>query len=716
MTLRSTPIFLLFLVFIPISPTFADEIKVKLSDIEAGKLYFATDTPGKVIAAPLLKADVTVDISGPVARVKVVQSFTNTTAKWVEGIYTFPLPDKSAVDTLRMYIGERMIEGVIKEKHEARKTYATAKQQGKRASLVSQERPNIFTTEVANIDPGATIRIEIEYQESLRFDAGDFEMRFPMVIRPRYNPGTKLVEHSESGSGWHFDSEQVPDASRITPPIHDPLAAKINPLTMTINLKPGFAIDEINSLYHGVTTTQVAGRAWQIKLAEGEVPTDRDFVLKWHAKEGITPQAGFFSENKAGKDHHLMLIMPPKAPLKALEGRMSDKARELVIMLDKSGSMGGEAMIQAKEAVRFAIDRLKIGDMFNIIAFDSTPNPLFTQSEPVTSDSLRRASNFINRINAGGGTEMSAALNIALPHNLEQQLPLRQVIFITDGAVGNEQALMMKIHQDLGKSRLFTVGIGSAPNSFFMTEAAEAGRGTFTYINDTKEITNAMGDMFKKIEAPVLTDIKINWPNGLTDFYPAKVPDLYQGEPITLVARSDDAVTGDITIEGLLGGKAWSRTVKMQQSQVSAGIASIWARRNILDQNRAHRRGELGSSTLKQVIVPIALAYGLISDYTSLVAVDKTPARPEGDALYSQAVPTNLPAGMKAEDWRGMEPSQRKQFIASNSHKLKPDAALSMPKGATAMDILMIMGLILILISLIIMRLSVHHRLKLDDA
>lgn len=716
MIIRTTPVILLFLVFIPISPLMADTLKVKLADIEAGKLYLASDTAGKVIQAPLLKADVTIDIDGPIARVKVVQSFTNHTNGWVEGIYTFPLPDKSAIDTLRMYIGERVIEGEIKEKEGARKSYTKAKEQGKRASLVSQERPNIFTTELANIDPGATIKIEIEYQESLRFEDNIFEMRFPMVIRPRYIPGQALSEHTQSGSGWHYDSDQVKDASRITPLISDPLGAKINPLSLTINLNPGFEIDEIDSLYHSINIDQTSTKSWKIKLSEGEVAADRDFVLKWYAKAGKIPQTGFFSQNKAGRDHHLMFIMPPNTTSAGEEHRMKEKNRELVIVLDKSGSMGGAAMLQAKNAVDFAIDRLKAGDMFNIIAFDNVPTPLFKKSQPVTEHTLKQASAFIDSIQAGGGTQMYAALNIALPEKFEQPLAMRQVIFITDGAVGNETALMGKIHKDLGNSRLFTVGIGSAPNSFFMTEAAKAGRGSFTYINDLNEISKAMGDMFKKIESPVLTDIKIHWPKGLTDIYPSNIPDLYSGEPLSLVARSNKDIEGKIRIDGILNDKPWSHTVDMQQSQDSQGVASIWARHTILDQTRAYRRGEFDGSKLKALVLAIALKYGLISDYTSLIAVDKTPARPLASPLDSTAMPTNLPGGMKAEDWQNMDKSAKQLTKAKNSHTLRKTPALSIPKTATAMDILIAMGLIIILISIIILVLSRHHRMKLDNA
>ncbi len=624
---------------------------VTAAALAGGGLFLATEDPARLRPAPLQSSEVDISISGPLARVVVRQTYTNPSKVWLEGIYTFPLPDKSAVDRLTMIIGERRIEGEIQEKEKARKTYEKAKRQGRRASLVDQERPNIFTTQVANIGPGESITIEIQYQENLRFNDGGFSLRFPMVIRPRFNPGDPLVAEARSGTGWSWDTTQVPDASRITPPIIDPELGPINPVQINITLDPGFPVGKISSPYHVIDVSRAADDRYEIALARGTVPADQDFVLSWRPAPGTMPTAGVFTEIRDGHAYHLLMIMPP-----AGSGAVGDKvgsvhARETVFILDISGSMAGPAIRQAKAALLLALGRLSPQDSFNVIAFSSDATPLFADARPADRQNLDQARRFVQRLQIEGGTNMASALQLAL--NGDDDTPrsgqrLRQIIFITDGAVGNEEALFTMISRGLGASRLFTVGISSSPNSFFMSEAAEAGRGTYTYIGSSDEVEEKMSGLFRKLERPVLKDIAIDWPEGVSaERYPSAISDLYDGEPLVLAFRTAEAFGGAVNVSGGATNGGWARSLSLTPNHINPGVAAIWARSKILDITRlARRSGQQSAPETREKIVRVALAHQLISKYTSLVAVDDRVARPEAIDLVSAAVPSNLPAGV----------------------------------------------------------------------
>jgi Ca-activated chloride channel family protein len=634
----------------PVSPSALGSETVSAAALEGGGLFLATDDPARLLPAPLQSSEVDISVSGPLARVVVRQTYSNPTDIWLEAIYTFPLPDKSAVDRLTMIIGERRIQGVIQEKEQARKTYQQAKRQGRRASLVDQERPNIFTTQLANIGPGETITIEIQYQQNLRFDAGAFSLRFPMVIRPRFNPGDPVPAGAASGSGWSWDTSEVPDASRITPHIIDPALGPINPVRINVTLDPGFPVGKISSPYHLLDISRLKDNRYAIALAAGEVPADRDFVLNWRPAPGTMPSAGIFTELRDGQAYHLLMIMPPARESLQGEPAGSAHARETVFILDVSGSMAGPAIHQAKAALLLALGRLGPQDSFNVIAFSSDATPLFADARPADRQNLDQARSFVRRLQANGGTNMASALRLAL--NGDDDFSgsgerVRQIIFITDGAVGNEEALFTMISRGLGASRLFTVGISSSPNSFFMSEAAESGRGTYTFIGSSDEVEEKMSGLFRKLERPVLKDVSIDWPAGVSaERYPSAIPDLYDGEPLVLAFRTAENPGGALKISGGTTEGDWARSLPLVANHPNPGVAAIWARAKILDITRlARRSGKQHGTETRDKIVRVALAHQLISKYTSLVAVDDRIARPEGSEIASAAVPSNLPDG-----------------------------------------------------------------------
>lgn len=599
---------------------------------------------GSTGALPTLATDVSIRVNGPLARARVVQIFRNPGTDWLEGIYVFPLPDNAAVDRLRMQVGERVVEGEIREKAQARAEFEQARAEGRRAALVEQERPNIFTTSVANIAPGAEIRVEIEYQQTLHYQlqdgAGRYSLRFPMVVGPRYIPGAP--DGAPTGHGTASPTDQVADAGRITPPVPHPDQGAINPVSLRVELDAGVPLAAVDSPYHAVKIDAPHANRRVVALAEGTTPANRDFELTWTLAAGQAPRVALFTEPGRDVDYALLILMPPR--LKADE---SPLPREVVFILDTSGSMEGTSIVQAREALALALRRLGPADRFNVIEFNSQTTAFFPDARPADSANVEAAVRWVRGLQARGGTEMAPALAMAL-NGAEDPTRVRQVIFLTDGAVGNEEALFRLIEKRLGDSRLFTIGIGSAPNSHFMTKAAGAGRGSFTYVGKPEEVQERMSALFTKLESPVLKGITLTWPEGgEAEAWPRRVPDLYAGEPL-VVAAALKKTGGTLRVTGLGHDVEWTADVPLDQTSPATGVGVLWARQKI-DALLDSLRGGAQETEVRPAVVELALAHHLVSRYTSLVAVDKTPARPAAEPLQGGAMPTNLPEGWKHE-------------------------------------------------------------------
>jgi Ca-activated chloride channel homolog len=607
--------------------------------VTEGTLLWRTAAETMLSPAPVLRTDVEMLVTGMVVRVAVRQEFANPAATWAEAIYVFPLPEDAAVDHLHMRIGERVIEGVVEEREAAKASYEQAKREGRRASLIEEERANIFTTSVANIPPGAAITVEIEYQHVAQYDTGRFKLRFPMVVGPRYIPGDSAAAAPAGGSGWASDTNRVSDASRITPPVRHPSRGPINPVALTVELDAGMPIARVESAYHPIRTTPLGGGRYRVELADGAVPADRDFELVWTPTPGAAPAAALFTERAGDAVFALLMVMPPAAGSPGSERG----PREAIFVIDVSGSMAGASIDQARVALSLALARLGPADTFNVIRFNHKTDALFETARPATRDNLRLADAYVAALRADGGTEMLPALRRALDGR-ESPGRLRQVVFLTDGGVGNEAELFKEIGERLGTSRLFTIGIGSAPNSHFMREAARLGRGTFTFIGSPTEVQAKMTALFRKLESPALTDVAVDLPGGAAaDLLPSQVPDLYLGEPL-MVALKSRALPASVTLRGTLGGAPWETEVPLREVAEDAGVAVHWARAKIgalLDT----RRSGAPDDDVRRAVIELALDHHLVSQYTSLVALDVTPARPAGEGLESHALETNLPDG-----------------------------------------------------------------------
>lgn len=617
-----------------------------LEDLRQGELL-VPGPAGYTTKALRLDQDVSIRISGIAARVTVTQEFENSSAEWVDGLYVFPLPEESAVDRLRMRVGEREIVGEIKEREEAGALFEKARQEGRKSSLLVQNRPNIFTTRVANIGPGERVRITIEYQQLAHYADTVFSLRFPMAITPRYIPGTP-VEPVEKRSltfaagGWARYTDRVPDASQITPPVASPGSGEGPATRLEVELMSGFPLSRLESLYHPMETKKHGDDHYTLAFT-GKVLADRDFVLEWQPEHAGEATAALLAEERGDNRYLLLMLLPP--------WQMSEShvPREAIFILDVSGSMAGPSIAQAREALRQALGRLQPSDSFNIISFSDSARALFAAPVPADQQRIAEAYGYLNSLKADGGTEMKPALELALD-DLDGSERIRQVIFLTDGAVGNEEELLALIDRKLGSSRLFTVGIGSAPNSWFMSRAAAMGRGSFTSIGDVKEVQSRVAALMTKLEKPALTDISIRTGAGAADdfeVYPNPLPDLYYGEPLMVAIRTGSE-TGSFIVAGEQLGKRWEYTVDTSTRGGRPGIAALWARKKIGSEMESLALGK-DESEVKKTILATALEHQLVSRYTSLVAVDERVSRPRTTPSQESMVTTAAPRGLQME-------------------------------------------------------------------
>jgi Ca-activated chloride channel family protein len=638
------------------------------------------NSAGGLHEAPALSTDVDIQIAGIIARTRVVQRFSNPTTDWVEGVYVFPLPEDAAVDSLKIRIGDSVIEGRIEERARAKATYKKARAEGRKATLVEQERPNIFTTSIANLGPAEEVEVILTYQEEVQYDQGRFSMRFPMVIAPRYIPGTTKVA-GFSGTGWADNTAEVTDAARITPPVVGPDRStappaqsgsepqrrrplRLHPITIAVQLDAGFPLDEIESPSHAVRVRADRGNIYSVRLDAGAVPADSDFELTWRPITGSVPRAALFRESWQGEDYALLMVVPPQ-PDTATAARLS---RETIIVIDTSGSMGGESIIQARGAVQHALTTLHPEDAFNIIRFSSNFTALHPDSQPATTDAIKLAGAWVDRLEAGGGTEMLPALEAALAPGREPRA-VRQVIFITDGAVGNEAALFSVLQSKLGTARLYPVGIGSAPNAHFMTKAAKFGRGTFTYIGQPSEVSEKMSELFSKIDTPVLHDLRANWDSDSVEAWPARIPDVYIGEPVIIAAKLSKEAE-KIVLEGRRGTEKIRIELPLVGGSKHKGVAALWARRKIASLMNSIHEGE----SLDRVSVDVAalgVRHHIVTRWTSLLAVDVTSSAPPEAELDTLPIPSLLPRGW---DFFGLFRPKRQETLPPSGNTEAADA------------------------------------------
>lgn len=674
---------------------------MRIEDAQDGALLFRTSRSGQFIKAPMVATDADIHVSGPIIRTTVSQTFENTSDQWVEGVYVFPLPEGAAVDRLKMVIGGRMIEGQIKEKQEAKRVYEAAKSAGKKASLLTQERPNMFTTSVANIGPGESVSIQIEYQDKARIQDGVFSLRFPMTVAPRFSPPRETVKLADADGGVSVALlDPVLDRARISPPVMPPSLEPESyirlPVNVSVSLDAGFPLADVSSPYHEITQGAVGAGPITISLKDGPVPANKDFKLEWQAQPSNTPYSRVFTETIGGYSYAMAMLTPAKPP-QDIDVQSHD--RESLFVIDTSGSMGGVSISQARAALLLGLSRLGPNDRFNITRFSSGHSSVFTSPVPANAENLTRARRYVKNLDADGGTQMVPALEAVL-HMKASPVHVRQIIFITDGAIGNETEMFSVLKHELNNGRFFPVGIGSAPNSHFMSRAAKFGRGTYVQIGKVDEVQSRMATLFKAIDNPVLTDIQTGLPQT-AETYPVQMPDLYDGEPVVFVAKMPKGSDlKNLSLKGKLASADWAMDADISVG-AAKGIGALWAREKIasLEDQRFDRAN---AAAIDKDILSTALRYQLVSRLTSLVAVDVTPSRPTGEGLTSAKVPTKLPEGWDFAKVSGV--SAAKPAAPSALPAPAQMRAVPVPGTASPHNLLILLGALLMALAHIFKR------------
>lgn len=588
------------------------------------------------VPLPLRHTDVHARILGSIATVTVEQRYENPFDRTIEVEYVFPLPDDAAVSEFVMIIGERRIRGVIREREEAEAIYREARRQGYRASLLTEERPNVFTQRVANIEPSARIDIRLTYFNRLPHVDGAYELAFPVVVGPRYNPagsrdGVGAVARDAIGS-----SGQATEVAYLRPGErsgHD--------ISLTVDLDAGAPLAEVVCTTHAVEIDRRGASAVTVRLADRAVIPDRDFVLRYSVASDPVAPALFRHEDASGG--YFSLELHPPADLE----RVGRSPRELIFVIDTSGSMSGVPLDIARRAVADVLQRMGPDDTFQIIRFSNDTSSFGPAPVPATPENVARGLGYLRALAENGGTEMLRGIRAALdfPHEPRR---LRLITFLTDGFIGNEAEILAEIERGLGSSRIFSFGIGSSPNRFLLDRMAYVGRGAVAYIGEDRRLADEVVDSFyERIAHPALAEIEIEW-NGLlvTELYPSRVPDLFPGRPVLLTGRYHGRFPRSIQVSGRAEGRVIVIDVPLDAASVveHPALPNLWARRKITELALRSLAGD-DASDLAGEIRQVALGHGLMSAYTAFVAVDAS-ATVDEPAMVTVPVPVAVPHGV----------------------------------------------------------------------
>jgi Ca-activated chloride channel homolog len=650
----------------------------------SGYGYMQTGRAGKTAVLPLRATSVKAEVVGMMSSVSVTQHFHNPSKKPIEAIYVFPLPQHAAVHAMTMRIGQRVITATIRKRSEAREVYERAKKQGKTASLLEQERANVFTQSVANIMPGDQIHVELRYVEELAPRDGEYEFVFPMVVGPRYmGEGASL---GKRGSGWADDTERVKDASRISPPVLQPGTRPGNDISVSLRLATGVPISDLRSVTHRVQLQRPASDLAILDLDRGDRIPNRDFVVRYRLT-GAKPAVSFLANRDAqGRGHFLLMVQPQRQVAKAAVA-----PREYVFVVDNSGSMDGTPIAQVKKAMQRCLTSLGSGDTFQIIRFSNSAERFAAAPLAPTTSNITKGLAFIDTMAGNGGTEFLPALELAVKAPRDPKRS-RIIAFMTDGYIGYESQVMRYLRDNLGQANLFSFGVGTSVNRYLIDGMARIGHGEpFVILGREKEDVE-IKRFFEMVSRPALTGISVDWGSlSVSDVTPRHVPDLFADRPITLAGRFGAAGRDTVTVRGFLAGAPFEQKVVIAlpatgASSTSPALSYLWARRTIGELMDRHDTEEEMRPAIQRRVTELALQYNLMSKWTSFVAVDHVVRNAGGDQ-DTTAVPVPLPEGVSAKAapaaaYAAATLSQD-QFVPGD-----PEVIISAPEGTTAVTLI----------------------------
>ena len=609
-----------------------------------GGLFVKTQNTAREQVFPLKQTEVKAKIAGNISRVEVVQKFENPFPESLEAVYVFPLPDEAAVDDMEIKIGDRTIKADIKRRDEAVEIYQRARQEGRTAGLLEQERDNIFTQSLANVKPGEKIEVRIRYTESLKFVGGDYEFVFPTVVGPRYI------------------SRNTTDADRINPPVLPPGTRSGQDIAVSVEIDAGVAIGDVRSTSHQITTDR-SGNIVRVQLANADTIPNKDLILRYRVA-GENTQATVLTQSDQRGGHFATYLIP------ALNYKTNEIVpKEVVFLMDTSGSQQGEPLVKSKELMRRFIQGLNPNDTFTIIDFANTAQALSTTPLANTAANRQSAINYIEKLQANGGSELLNGIQAVMNFPVTKAGMLRSIVLITDGYIGNDKEVLALVQRSLKPgNRLYSFGVGGSVNRFLLNRLAQVGRGTSQVIRQDEPSAEAAEKFFRQINSPVLTNIQISW-EGMgekPEIYPIAPPDLFASQPLVLFGRKGDRAIGQLRIRGTLaGGKAYEQVLPVnfarssgrqrESTSVAASVtdfgnpavAQLWGRSRIQDLMNQMFGGE--TKSLVESVTNTALTYRLLSEYTAFVAVsEEVRVEPDGTRRRVQ-VPVEVPQGVRYE-------------------------------------------------------------------
>ncbi|MBE9187037.1 after-VIT domain-containing protein [Microcoleus sp. LEGE 07076] len=636
---------------------------------QVGGLFVKTQNTAREQVFPLKKTEVKAKIAGNISRVEVVQKFENPFPESLEAVYVFPLPDEAAVDDMEIKIGNRTIKGDIKRRDEALEIYQKAREQGRTAGLLEQERSNIFTQSLVNIKPGEKIEVTIRYTESLKFVGGDYEFVFPTVVGPRYI------------------SRNTTDADRINPPVLPPGTRSGHDIAVEVEIDAGVAIGNIvRSTSHQITT-QRSGNIVRVQLADSDTIPNKDLILRYRVA-GENTQATVLTQSDQRGGHFATYLIP------ALKYKANEIVpKDVVFLMDTSGSQQGEPLAKSKELMRRFIQGLNPKDSFSIIDFANTAKALSTTPLANTAANRQSAIDYIDKLQANGGTELLNGIQTVMNFPATETGRLRSIVLITDGYIGNEKEVLAGVQESLKPgNRLYSFGVGSSVNRFLIARLAEVGRGTSQVIRQDEPSAEAAEKFFRQINNPVLTNIQISWAGmgEKPEIYPIAPPDLFTSQPLVLFGKKTDRTNGQLRIRGTqAGGKVYEQILPVNFTQsgrqrestsVAASVtdfgnpavAQLWGRSRIKNLMNQMFGGE--TESLVEAVTNTALTYRLLSEYTAFVAVsEEVRVEPDGSRRRVQ-VPVELPQGVNYE---GIFDSEKDEQTRGGVRSITPTRAFS---------------------------------------
>jgi Ca-activated chloride channel family protein len=641
--LSSAASFLLVAVLTILAPAVRGQSREDSAPQTPGALQ-ALDTSGKQRGlCPLKHTDVSADIAGSLARVTVTQDFENPFEDKIEAVYTFPLPQAAAVDDMTMQVGDRTVKGKVMRREQAQAVYEAARQNGRVAGLLDQERPNIFTQSVANIMPGEHVKITISYVETLKYEDGEYEFSFPMVVEPRYVPGAP-TGGAQKDEARLPGTDRVPDASRISPPVAREGTRAGHDISVAVSLDAGVPLESVKSVSHEVEVERPSPSSARVRLKDSATIPNKDFVLRYDVAGRKIEDALLTHRDERGGYFTLILQPPDRISVEDVT------PKELVFVLDTSGSMSGFPIEKAKETMKLALDGLYPQDTFNLITFSGDEHILFPEPVPATPENLAKAEKFLESREGSGGTEMMKAVKAALDPS-DASGHVRIVCFMTDGYVGNDMEIISEV-QKHPNARVFSFGIGSAVNHFLLDKMAEYGRGEVEYVSLGEDGSAAARRFHERVRNPLLTDIQIDW-GGLpvADVYPKRIPDLFGAKPVILSGRFTGGGRGVIRITGNMAGRKYEREIAVTLPEAQPEhdeLATLWARHRVDDLMGEDFAGMQRGQTrvdIRDAITNVGLEYRLMTQFTSFVAVEEMTVT-DGGPPRRVEVPIELPEGV----------------------------------------------------------------------